>query len=110
MRYRGEGGSDVGFVLGGGLLLLLVWLFSTAIGVLYSSWLTDPRTLGIDLLLPAFFATLLIPAWRGMRRGVPWLVAGLVAVAVQWFAAGYWYIIAGAVAGAIAAGLIGDGE
>ena len=108
MRYRAEGGSDVGFFLGGGLFLHAVWLLSTAAGVEFSNLLRNPRALGIDLLLPIFFATLLIPAWRGPRRAVPWLIAGIVAVTVQWLAAGYWYIIAGAVSGAIAAGVIGD--
>ncbi len=108
MRYRAEGGRDVAFFLGGGIFLHMVWLVSTAAGVEFSNWLSNPRALGIDLLLPIFFATLLIPAWRGPRRAVPWLIAGLVAVAVQWLAAGYWYIIAGAVSGAIAAGFIGD--
>jgi len=108
MRYRSEGGSDVGFFLGGGLLLYLVWLASTAMGFVFSSWLANPQTFGIDLLLPTFFATLLIPAWRGVRRAVPWLIAGLVAVAVERFVAGYWYIIAGAVSGFVTAGLSGD--
>jgi len=108
MRYRSEGGGDVGFFLGGGLLLYLVWLASTATGFVFSSWLTNPKTFGIDLLLPTFFATLLIPAWRGVRRAVPWLVAGLVAAAVEHFVADYWYIISGALCGAVAAGLSGD--
>ncbi len=108
MRYRAEGGSDVGFFLGGGIFLHIVWLVSTAAGVEFSNWLTNPRALGIDLLLPIFFATLLIPAWRGPRRAVPWLIAGLVAVAVQWLVEGYWYIIAGAVSGALSAGVIAD--
>jgi predicted branched-subunit amino acid permease len=108
MRYRAEGGSDVGFFLGGGVFLHFVWMASTVAGVVFSNWLTNPRAFGIDLLLPIFFATLLIPAWRGPRRAVPWLVAGLVAVVVQWLVAGYWYIIAGAVSGALSAGLIAD--
>lgn len=108
MRYRAEGGSDVSFFLGGGIFLHFVWMASTVAGVVFSNWLTNPRAFGIDLLLPIFFATLLIPAWRGPRRAVPWLVAGLVAVVVQMLVAGYWYIIAGAVSGALSAGLIAD--
>ena len=108
MRYRAEGGSDVGFFLGGGIVLHFVWLASTAVGVLFSNWLTNPRAFGIDLLLPIFFATLLIPAWHGLRRAVPWVIAGIVAVVVQWLVPGYWYIIAGAVSGALAAGVIAD--
>jgi predicted branched-subunit amino acid permease len=108
MRYRDEGGNDVSFFLGGGLLLYVTWVIATGIGFVFSSWMTNPKALGVDLLIPAFFAALLIPAWRGARRAVPWLVAGLVAVAVQWLVTGYWYIIAGAVAGAITAGVFDD--
>src|SRR5579871_3130033 len=68
MRYRADGGNDVNFFLGGGLFLYAVWLLSTAAGVEFSNWLTNPRALGIDLLLPIFFATLLIPAWRAGPR------------------------------------------
>jgi predicted branched-subunit amino acid permease len=109
-RYRSEGGSDVGFFLGGGLFLYAIWLLSTGVGFVFSGWLTNPKALGIDLLIPAFFATLLIPAWRGARRALPWLVAGIVAAIVQWLFAGYWYIIAGAISGAITAGLSGDDD
>jgi predicted branched-subunit amino acid permease len=108
MRYRAEGGSDVGFFLGGGLVLFVTWVASTGVGHAFANLLTNPRALGIDLLLPIFFATLLIPAWRGPRRAVPWVIAGLVAVAVELLVGGYWYIIAGAVSGALSAGVIGD--
>lgn len=108
MRYRDEGGNDVGFFLGGGLILYVTYVIATGVGFIFSSWLTNPKAFGIDLLIPAFFAALLVPAWRGARRAVPWLAAGLVAVAVQSLVAGYWYIIAGAVAGAIVAGVLDE--
>ena len=108
MRYRDEGGNDVSFFLGGGILLWVTWVVTTGIGFVFSAWLTNPRAFGIDLLIPCFFAALLIPAWRSARRALPWLVAGLVAVAVNWFVAGYWYIVAGSIAGALAAGVLDD--
>jgi len=108
MRYRDEGGNDVSFFLGGGLLLWVTWVLATGVGFLFSSWMTNPKAFGVDLLIPAFFASLLIPAWKGMRQALPWLVSGLVALAVHHVVGGYWYIIAGAVAGTIAAGIIDD--
>jgi predicted branched-subunit amino acid permease len=39
---------------------------------------------------------------------LPWAVAGLAAVAAQYVLPGFWYIIAGTLAGAIAGGLLGD--
>ena len=41
---------------------------------------------------------------------MPWLVAGITAAIVHWLFAGYWYIIAGAISGAIIAGLLGDDD
>ncbi len=108
MRYRAEGGGDVGFFLGGGLVLFVTWVASTGVGHAFANLLTNPRALGIDLLLPIFFASLLIPAWRGRRRAVPWLISGIVALVVARLVGGYWYIIAGAVSGALSAGVIAD--
>jgi predicted branched-subunit amino acid permease len=108
MRYRDEGGNDVCFFLGGGILLYVTWMLATGLGFVFSAWMTNPKAYGIDLLIPAFFASLLIPAWKGPRHAVPWLVSGLVAVAVHHVVGGYWYIIAGAISGTIAAGLFDD--
>lgn len=47
--------------------------------------------------------------WHGPRRATPWLVSGLVALGVYWLAGGYWFIIAGAIAGSLSAALIDDG-
>jgi predicted branched-subunit amino acid permease len=58
--------------------------------------------------MPAFYAAMLVPAWKGARRAIPWAVAGVVALVVHRFAAGYWFIIAGAIAGSASAGLVDD--
>ena len=57
---------------------------------------------------PAFFAAMLIPLWRGPRRGIAWVVAGAVALLVQQLSGGWWFIVAGALAGSIAGGFIDD--
>jgi predicted branched-subunit amino acid permease len=108
MRYRSEGGGDVGFFLGGALLLYVTWLIAAIPGYLLAAWLADPKTWGLDMLIPTFFAALLVPAWKGARHAVPWAVSGLVAVAVQALVPGYWFMVAGALAGAATAGLSGD--
>lgn len=108
MSYRSSGGGDVGFFLGGALLLYVNWLIATAIGYLFASWITDPKVFGIDMLIPVFFAALLVPAWKGPRRAIPWIVSGLVALAVHHVVQGYWFMIAGALSGAVSAGFIAD--
>ena len=51
---------------------------------------------------------MLIPLWqnapRRAKRAIGWIVAGVVALAVEHLVPGWWFIIAGAVAGAIAEG------
>jgi predicted branched-subunit amino acid permease len=108
MRYREHGGADAWFYVGGGIVLYLVWLFSAIPGFLLAEQLTDPKKYGVDLVMPAFYAAMLVPAWKGPRRAIPWVVSGVVALVVHWLVGGWWFIIAGALCGAISAGLMDE--
>lgn len=108
MRYRNHGGADASFFVGAGLLLYVVWLVSSLPGYLLAGQLTDPRKYGVDLVMPAFYAAMLVPAWKGLRLAIPWAVSGAVALMVHWLVPGWWFIIAGAVSGAITAGLMDE--
>ena len=110
MRYRAEGGSDIGVFFGSSVMLALVWMSATSAGHLIGALISDPRRYGIDLVMPIFFAAMLIPLWRGVRRGVAWLVAGAVALLVQYLLGGWWFIVAGAVAGSVVGGLLDDAD
>lgn len=108
MRYRAEGGSDAGFYVGSGVMVWCTWVLSAAPGYWLGASLGDPRTFGLDLVMPVFFAAMLVPLWRGPRRSVGWIVGGGVALAVDHFVGGFWYVLAGAFAGAVAGGLVDD--
>jgi 4-azaleucine resistance transporter AzlC len=110
MRYRAEGGSDIGVFFGSSVMLAIAWMSATTAGHFAGALITDPRRFGIDLVMPVFFAAMLIPLWRGPRRGAAWLVAGVVALLVQQLFGGWWFIVAGAVAGSLAGGLLDDAE
>jgi 4-azaleucine resistance transporter AzlC len=105
LRYRAEGGSDAAILLGSGFVLWLVWIAGTVGGYLVGSLVAEPQRYGLDLIMPVFFIVLLVPMWRGARAAVPWVAAGAAALLAAWFLPGSWYIIVGAVAGAIAGGL-----
>ncbi len=109
LRYRAGGGADAAFYLGGAIALYLAWVVSALPGYLLAERLSDPKAFGLDMVFPAFFAALLVPAWRGPRRAIPWLVAGIVSLLVQEVIGGFWFIIAGSLAGAVTAGLMDDG-
>jgi predicted branched-subunit amino acid permease len=108
MRYRREGGSDVAFLFGGGFVCWIAFVPSTAAGQVFGSLLRDPRPFGIDLILPLYFVAILAPMFENTRRAIPWAVAGAVAAATQFLIPGFWYIVVGALAGALAEGLFGD--
>nr|WP_284701318.1 AzlC family ABC transporter permease [Rhodoplanes tepidamans] len=108
MRYRNEGGSDAGVFIGASVLLASFWLCFTQLGYLLGTLVAEPRRWGIDLIMPVFFAAMLVPLWRGRRAAVPWVVAGAVALAVERLVGGWFFIVAGAVAGAVTGGLMDD--
>ncbi|MBR1220798.1 AzlC family ABC transporter permease [Bradyrhizobium sp. U87765 SZCCT0131] len=108
MRYREHGGGNAWFFVGGGIVLYFAWLLSSIPGYLLAEQLTDPKKYGVDLVMPAFYAAMLVPAWKGARRAIPWAIAGIVALIVHWLVPGYWFIISGAIAGSVSAGVMSD--
>jgi predicted branched-subunit amino acid permease len=105
-RYRDHGGANAWFFAGGALVLYLLWLVAAIPGYLLAEQLADPKKYGVDLAMPAFYAAMLVPAWKGLRPAIPWAVAGIVALLAHWLVPGWWFIIVGAISGAITAGLM----
>jgi predicted branched-subunit amino acid permease len=108
MRYRADGGSDAAVLVGGAFVIFWMWIAATAAGYLLGALVPDPRAIALDLVMPVFFATMLVPLWRGKRRAIPWVVAGVVALAVNYFVEGWWHVIAGSLAGIVAGGFVDD--
>jgi len=110
MRYRAEGKGDAAIYLGAGLAIWAVWVAAVVPGYLLGAFISDPKRYGIDLMLPIFFAAMLVQIWRGPRRAIGWAVAGVVALGAAQLVPGWWFIVIGAVAGSIAGGFIDDAE
>lgn len=110
MRYRANGGSDPAYLVGGGAMVYVIWLVSTAAGYWLGVSIGDPRAFGLDLVMPAFFIAMLISMWRSARASFGWIVGAAVAVAVDHLFGGWWYVVAGSLAGSIAGGFVDDPE
>ena len=108
MRYRTQGGSDAGVFIGSSAILFVVWLAAISAGFWLGALMADPRAFGVDLVMPIFFAAMLAPLWRGAKRSIAWVVAGVVALIVQQVIGGWWFIVAGAFAGSVAGGFLDD--
>lgn len=108
MRYRREGGADAGIYLGGALFFLAAWLAAVSAGYFLGVLIANPKAIGLDLVMPVFFAAMLVPIWRGPSNLVPWLTAAVVSLMFYWLVPGWWYVVAGALAGSIAGGFSDD--
>jgi predicted branched-subunit amino acid permease len=105
-RYSESGGRDVGVLFGAGVALWIVWVLGTLPGYLAGALVTEPKSFALDLVMPVFFVTMLVPLWRGARSARPWVVAGVVALVVHALVPGYAFIIVGALSGAVAGALL----
>lgn len=110
MRYQGEGGRDPAVYFGAAIIITAAWFAGTAAGYFLGGFVVEPKTYGLDLVLPVFFAAMLVPLWSGPRRALGWGVAGVVAVTAQELLPGYWFIIVGAVCGALAGGFLDNAK
>ena len=95
------------YYFGYGASIYPLWLASTASGALMGNLITDPRALGMDMLLSLYFLSLLM----GFRSRPNWLTvvlaSGLVAALVFKTIGSPWHIISGALVGVVLAALIG---
>ncbi len=103
MRDRTAGRLDAAHLIGGGVTMCSIWTLATVAGHAFGGNLGDPRRLGLDFLITAFFASLCIAFWRGRSDVVPVVAAMAVAIATDHLVPGPWYIVAGAITGCVVA-------
>jgi 4-azaleucine resistance transporter AzlC len=94
-----------GFLLGGGLAILVFWIAGCAVGFLVGGNLPPPERLGLDFAFTAAFIALALSFWRGKADLLPWIAAGTAAALTHALAGGTWHILAGAIVGSLVAAL-----
>jgi 4-azaleucine resistance transporter AzlC len=90
LASRGEGRFDREFMIGATLPQVAAWIGGTIVGVLGGDFIGDPDRLGLDVIFPAFFLTLLAEqlrsASRSARAAIVALIAAVLALALVPFA------------------------
>ncbi len=94
---------DLGYLLGSLVPLWPTWFLCSFIGAAVGNRLGDPAIYGLDFAFSAIFITIIMGFWKGPRTGGVIIASGLAAVAAKLWLPGAWYIMAGGVAGVIAA-------
>lgn len=103
---RGE--TDLGHLLGGGLLLWVTWVAGTLVGALCGRALGDLGRFGIDVVMPAFFACALVGLAKARGDLPAWALAAALSGILSLLLAVHWAVLAGTLAGA-ALGALRDG-
>lgn len=104
---RRSGLTDLGVLAGGGFLLWFAWVIGTVLGVLAGGAAADLSRFGIDVVMAAFFVTVIAGSVRGRSKLLPVGVAALVSVLGLHLLPQGWNVIAGALAGGLA-GMLRD--
>jgi 4-azaleucine resistance transporter AzlC len=105
MRDRALGPTDTAHLLGGGVVMCTIWTLTTMVGHAFGGLVGDPKRLGLDFVITAFFVSMAVSFWRGRTDIVPVATAVAAAVGVDQLTSGPWYIVAGALTGSLVAAL-----
>lgn len=105
MKARADGERDAAFVLGASVTMLTGWMVGTFVGSLLGSAVVSPQTLGIDFMLPAFAAAMIVTMTRRVLDIGPIVVGAAVALLIVQFASFGWAVVAAGIAGGVFTGL-----
>lgn len=89
------------YLLGSGLAIWLCWVGATILGAVAGDRVGDPSRYGLDVVFLAVFVAIAVDLWDGGEQLRPWAAAFAVALATAWAVPGYWYVLAGALAGGL---------
>lgn len=110
MRELMAGRTRPAFMFGGGVAVYVFWLAATVIGRFAGQFIPSPEALGIDFAMTAIFIVIIAGLFRGKKDIIPLAAALIAALLSAHFIPGKWYILAGGLAGSIAAWLRYDHE
>lgn len=102
LAAKREGERDVAVLFGGGLVLYVTWIFGTAVGVFAGKTVANIDVFGVDVVMGAFFAAVVIGGLRKVDGVVPIAVGAAVAVGTLGVLPTGWNIIAAALCGGLA--------
>jgi 4-azaleucine resistance transporter AzlC len=105
---RGESGKRVTFAwyFGFGIIIYIPWVLISLLGGVLGSFIGDPRTLGLDILLPTYFLGIVL-GFRNRDNFLPVALVSAVASVIAYHLVGSpWHVSLGAAAGILLAALL----
>ena len=105
---KGDGGETITFTWYAGLALVIYipWMIVTVIGGYLGTMISDPKTYGLDVLLPIYFMGLVL----GFRKRDNWLpvvaISSIASVIALKTIGSPWHVSVGALIGVFSAALL----
>lgn len=94
-----SGRRNLEVIIGGGLALWLAWIFGTWLGAYFGGLLSDPKSLGLDMVLGCFLLAMALGGNKSPRVLVAWTVAGAASLAAWKWLPPNTHVVTGALAG-----------
>lgn len=98
-----QGSRDAGILVGGGVVIWATWVLGTLLGVVSGNAFGELDRFGIDVVMAAYFVTILLGGGTKRSAIVPYTIAAGLAVAGWYYLPSGWNIMLAAVVG----GLVG---
>ncbi len=99
-----HGERDAGFVLGSAASPCLAWLAGTAAGSVLGGYAPNPRVLGLDFMLIAFSAAMMVGMFRQKSDWGVVAIAVVAALGVAWLGSPAWAPVIAGIAGGLSPG------
>lgn len=109
-RAESSRGLSFGHYMGINLALYAVWLLGSATGVVFGQLIDDPKSVGLDMLVPVYFLLLLMGFRSKPNMLIVFVVSASVSALVYWLIGSPYHIAAGGLSGMLVAALVAKPE
>jgi predicted branched-subunit amino acid permease len=102
MQAFTRGKPGLGLLFGGGLALWSFWVFGTWLGIAFGNLISDPESLGLDMVMGCFLLAMVVGGEKNLRMFGIWTVAAAFSLLAYWYLPENSHVVVGALAGGVA--------
>ncbi len=103
MQAFSQGRPGLGLLLGGGIALWSFWVLGTWLGLYFGNAVSDPASLGLDMVMGCFLLAMVVGGEKNLRMLVIWAAAAGASLLAYRYLPENSHVVVGAIAG----GLVG---
>lgn len=107
MQEFSRGKPGLGVLFGGGLALWSFWVFGTWLGIHFGQAISDPKRLGLDMVMGCFLLALVVGGEKNPRIIMIWAIAAIASLLAYRYLPENSHVIVGALAGGVAGVVLG---